>query len=252
MAEKEFLAQRARRLNGLVTAIIDDGRDQDAANTIQRILMQAETAVDALQRIASGVADLETYGLTPPVIPRAVRADVTQARTALRRTATSITGATTHEMASGLNTSSVSKALGQSVEGIVRSLTTQARRAAEAERQSLLPPDLSEPIAAVSGVNTSQILALKRIQRRLQEKIPDSDSLEDIAARLREIVQLVDEWKITRPLVHAASERQHPEVREFVTAASAPEGASWAMVTTEVTAWLNDDLNGDSIRIHLS
>ena len=248
---EESLATRAQRLNILVTSLISDDRDAEAANTIQRVISQAEGAVVALQLAEVGITNLEEFGLKRPVIQGPVRTEATQARTALRTTATAITGTSTQEMASRLGSASVSQALTVAVASVSKALTTQSRRAAEEYRQKILPTDLTEAIPAGSGVKDSVIIALKRIQNNLQQPIQDVDSPKIVADRLRNVVDLVGEWTELRPLVHAAAQQQHPEVRAFLAAAGTVEGARWSMVTDEVGSWLSDDSNSEAIRIHL-
>lgn len=251
MSVKESLAQQAERLDVLVTSLVADSRNHDAASTVQRVIRQAEDALSQLQLVESGLTELKSQGVERPSVTTSLRDEAATARAALRRAASAITGSKTQEMASRVSGASVGMAI-ETADKVARSLTTQSRRAAEAKRQAMLPVDLLAPIPPVAGVNQSVMLSLRRMQSRLQQPIPEGSSATDAATRLAEDVALVAEWAEKRPLVHAAAEHQHPDVRAFIAAASGADGATRSMLTDAVAAWLEIDGNSDGVRIFLT
>ena len=250
MSTQSSLADRAEKVLIKLSAAATDKKNVEAVRKIENARQRARAGREALQSLLVALPQLENAGVAKPKLTAAKGKDAAKARQTLKATATNIVGKDIDEIASRVSTPTIDGYLSLA-ESLHRGLLAEVNRAVDRRRMELLPERIGDPIVSIPGVPYSNILALKRVQAKLQEPIAGLESVDVVVRRLEEIQSATAEWNEKRPLLDQATQTQPAQVKNFIAAAATEDGAPWDLVTDEVRDWLAIEDHADSIRIHL-
>jgi hypothetical protein len=230
---------------------LEAGQESAAAwNTIETNGAWAQRSREALQSDLDTVPSLEALGVSWPTLAQAKQKEVTQARTALRTTASNVVGVDDiATMAKRVSTETVNRSL-KAAEQTTKWLITELNRAVNRRREELLPDRIDEPLVRYPGVDFSTFSGLQRAQTLLQKQVVDVSTAEQLRELLERIIAAAQMWEANRHLIDQAEQSEHPEVRDFLAAAATDDGAPWDSITPVVREWLSNEAHADGIRIH--
>jgi hypothetical protein len=243
------LAARARRLIEHLSDVREREQDERARAIVESASLRSQACRGRLSATTDAVHELGRHEIVFPTLQRALLDNITPAKRALRGTATTIERTDPRTSAERAKSQSVDSAL-TTCEQVAKALELQLVRAAECRRQQLLPPDIASPVHGYPGVSEALIVRLRNIQRTLRTPLADV-TVDKLPGLLDKIAVQAEQWTRERPLLEAALEKHHPEIKEFLRLAATEEGAPWSAITSSVSQWLSDPANTADLKVVL-
>lgn len=231
------LAQRAR--DGLIAITEAEEASTAAAHlqVLKNACEQAEEVTAQLHTIQAVAAELSVLGLEMQFkVPGAV----TGARRQLRTVATSV-DAPSETLTNRLRSAATQGCL-KAARNAADQFEAQAWRVVVQEGARLRPLEL-DSLASTVPHSAPVSARLSILQRDFDTR--RSKPLHELPTVVRRWREHAERWDENRTAAQEALSRLHPEVAAFMNAATAPEGASWSMITPAVREWL--DLDDNSI-----
>jgi hypothetical protein len=243
------LAMRARRLIEQLGDLREREQDEQARSIVESVSARSQACRRRLSDTTDAVQDLERHGIPFPTLQRTLLDSVPAAKKTLRTTATTIERTDPRTSAGRARLQSVDNALA-TCERIAKALELQLVGAVERRRQQLLPADIQSPVHGYSGVSEALVVRLQSLQRTLQAPLPGV-AVDKLVGLLDRIAAQAEQWTREHPLLEAALEKHHPEIKEFLRLAATEEGAPWSAITPSVSQWLSDPANTADLKVVL-
>ncbi|MEV6638465.1 hypothetical protein [Amycolatopsis sp. NPDC051371] len=243
------LATRARRLIEHLGDVKEREQDQQARSIVESVSARSQVCRRRLSATTDAVQDLERHEIPFPTLQRTLLNDIPAAKRTLRTTATTIERTDPRASAERARSQSVDSALA-TCERIAKELELHLARAAKLRRQQLLPADIQSPVHGYSGVSEALVVRLQSLQRTLQAPLPEM-AVDKLVASLDRIAAQAEQWTREHPLLEAALEKHHPEIKEFLRLAATEGGAPWSAITPSVSQWLSDPANTADLKVVL-
>jgi hypothetical protein len=239
------LGSLAERANQALLALADRAdREKTEAelSAITAACTRAEALTASLVSCTHVGAELASRGVDharPSLPPEAAKAIPN-----LRRTATQAADPD-QDLTDRLRSGAVQDGL-KAAENTVKRLEQALIRAADAERQRLMPADLDRPIATMPGSESLQA-AIRKIRTSLSQ--PFTGPVYKVPAVVDQWRQYAAQWEGLGDEVSRRLAELPPEIKAFIEAAASGEGALWSMVTAAVRDWLDADGHGDGYEV---
>lgn len=238
--------------------LVDRNRKQAGAQLAQRLAAVGARAQRSMERLRvglSGVDALAALGVSVGGPNAKLVAATKKACTNLRTSATRLEAAELDDAAALkiLDGTAFQEGLG-TVEKAVEDVAARLARSLEEDRKRLCPPNIGDPIPDVPGL-AGVVTRLEIQQQRLRAPVTVSaDSLTEAgwawALKERELrVEATAVWAKEYPDLVAALEKESPEFRDFLLAASGVGGAPLKLLTPAVLERLERDNLVDDFRV---
>ncbi len=251
MTTLEDRAQEVRR------RVVDRGRKQAGQQLVQRIVettARANRSVDRLETALQLKDAMGADGIDVKPLDRRATETGKKARTNLRSTATKLDGSelSDDEALRSLNGRAFQEGL-RGGEELVDRLVTLLVQALEAERRSLLTPEVQQPIPDVPG-QAAAAAKLSLDRRTLSTPVAlKADDLADSGRVFldtrRKLAAAATRWSELYPQLRAALADESPDVRRFLEAAAQEGGAPLDLLTDRVRERLREKELLDEFRI---
>jgi len=249
------LVKRANQIEIALGDLKRNEADADSNKTIVETSAKAQRLTSQLQGALKIKRSLSEDGLKIPSLPKNRVESATKAKTAARRTATTLEKPDQgpQDIVGILNGKGVQEnALGEG-ETIAKALAKDVETALEDERQALLPKNLQDQITEPPG---AMMLARKLRQAREALVTAVSVTPSDLAGGPKPIrdgrtarKSAVEAWEKNYSELNELLEKEDPEIRKFFREASSEDGASLSLLTDKVSKRLKKDGLTDSYRI---
>lgn len=196
---------------------------------------------------------LKEAGLDVAGLSKADRDACSSARTKVRSVASRIMSDDT-KLHGQLTAPSLDEAL-RVADRTAGRLLERANTALEAEQARLRPSDVNVPIPNMPGFPVDRVKLRHARERFLAKAALPVDQLlaEGPAACIRRLDDLREAacvWAELRPRLEQWLDSEPPAVQRFIRAAASEDGAPLAMLTDEVSLWLEAQGLSDSFAVH--